>query len=74
MAQRQIREVGDDLLRKKSREVEVVDDKTKNKYKYYIKYRKVKWTSMTYTNHRLRRDCYFTSSGLFTRGCGTNGH
>ena len=27
MAQRQIREVGDDLLRKKSREVEVVDDK-----------------------------------------------
>lgn len=23
---------------------------------------------MTYTNHRLRRDCYFTSSGLFTRG------
>ena len=26
MAQRQIREVGDDLLRKKSREVEVVDD------------------------------------------------
>lgn len=29
MAQRQIREVGDDLLRKKSREVEVVDDKIK---------------------------------------------
>ena len=27
MAQRQIREVGDELLRKKSREVEVVDDK-----------------------------------------------
>ena len=27
MAQRQIREVGDDLLRKRSREVEVVDDK-----------------------------------------------
>ena len=27
MAQRQIREVGDDLLRKKSREVEAVDDK-----------------------------------------------
>lgn len=29
MAQRQIREVGDDLLRKRSREVEVVDDKIK---------------------------------------------
>ena len=29
MAQRQIREVGDDLLRKKSREVEVIDEKIK---------------------------------------------
>lgn len=29
MAQRQIREVGDDLLRKKSRPIEVIDDKVK---------------------------------------------